>query len=387
MTGRIVRAVVVVAVIISFASSAFASEASEAVNKFAFNAGKIMMQDSVGSFFFSPYSIISAFGMVYAGAEGETAREIESGLGFTRGIHDSLGDMTRELDRSGYVSSANRVWLKKGLNLNTGYTDILNLNYNSKPAELDMKGRTEKSRNEINYWISARTKGKIQNMIQTLDPQTRMIITNAVYFNAEWRNKFPKSATQYEKFRIGAMYKDVLMMKQRGDFRYSESNGVKAVMIPYKGGRLSMIAVLPTNENPEALNDFDAVKFSECLGAMEIYDVDLWLPKFKAEKRYELKKVFEALGISQAFTDDANFSGITLDEPLKADDVIHQTFIDVDEERTEAAAATAIPMMVGTAMPVKRPFAEFHADHPFMYFILDSETGTILFMGYQSFSD
>ena len=386
MTAKILRAALVIAVIISFASSAFASEASEAVNNFAFNAGKIIMANSGGSFFFSPYSIISAFGMVYAGAEGDTAQEIGSSLGITQDIHASLGDLTRDLDKSGYISSANRVWLKNGLNLRTTYTDILRLNYASKVKELDIKGRTEESRNEINNWVSEKTNGKIQNLIQNLDPETRMVITNAVYFNAEWLEKFPKSATKKENFYTdGGRCREVDMMKQRGDFRYFESGGVKAVMLPYRGGRLSMVAVLPPKGRPDVMKNLDAAKFSEWLKAMDVYDVDLWLPKFKAEEKYELKNIFEALGVKQAFTNDADFSGITGDEPLRADAVIHQTFIDVDEERTEAAAATAIPMMLGSAMPLQRPIAEFHADHPFMYFIMDNETGTILFMGYQSF--
>ncbi|MBQ7168610.1 MAG: serpin family protein [Synergistaceae bacterium] len=386
MTARILRAALVTAVILSMCSAAFASEASEAVNNFAFSAGKIIAGDSGGSFFFSPYSIISAFGMAYAGAEGDTAREIESALGITQDVHTSLGEMTRSLDGSGYISSANRIWLKNGLTLRTSYTDLLRLGYNSTVKELDIKGRTEASRQEINDWVSGKTNGKINNLIQNLDPETRMVITNAVYFNAEWRDKFPKSATSKEQFNTnGANYKEVDMMKQRGDFRYYESGGVKAVMLPYVGGRLSMVVVLPPKGRPDVLKNLDAAKFSEWLGAMRTYDVDLWLPKFRAEERYELKNVFEALGVKQAFTNDANFSGITADEPLRADDVIHQTFIDVDEEKTEAAAATAIPMMVGSAMPVERPFAEFHADHPFIYFIMDNSTEAILFMGCQSF--
>ncbi|MBR4196940.1 MAG: serpin family protein [Synergistaceae bacterium] len=386
MTEKFLRAVILVAVIFSFASSAFASQASEAVNNFAFNAAKIIAGDSGESFFFSPYSIISAFGMAYAGAEGDTALEIEQALGITQDVHASLGEMTRSLDGSGYISSANRIWLKEGLNLRTSYTDLLRLNYNSTVKELDMKKKTEESRREINNWVSEKTHDRINDLLQTLDPETRMVITNAVYFNAEWRDKFPKSATTTERFNTnGPNYKDVDMMKQRGDFRYYESGGVKAVILPYLGGRLSMVVILPPKGRPDVLKNFDAGKFSEWLEKMEVYDVDLWLPKFRAEEKYELRGIFEALGVRQAFTDDANFSGITADEPLKADGVIHQTFIDVDEERTEAAAATAIPMMVGSAMPEARPFAEFHADHPFIYFITDNATGAILFMGYQSF--
>ena len=388
MTAKIFRAVLVLAVVLSFASMSFASEASEAVNNFAFSAGKIIMSNSAGNFFFSPLSIISAFGMAYAGASGDTAVEIETSLGINQGIHESLGGLLRDLDGSGYVTSANRVWLKNGLKLRKTYRDILSVNYKASAGRLDFKGKTEESRKEINIWVSRKTNGRINDLLQTLDPETRMIITNAIYFNAEWRNKFPKSATGNEKFyTVGDEYKEVPMMKQRGDFRYCEVDGVKVVAIPYKGYRLSMIVALPPKENLEALKNADAETFSKWLDAMEMYDVDLWLPKFKTETRYELRNVFEALGIKRAFTNYADFSGITADEPLRADEVIHQTFINVDEERTEAAAATAVPMMMGTAMPMKRPFAEFHAERPFMYFIRDNESGTILFMGYQNFGD
>ena len=386
MSAKILRVILVAAAVLALSSSSFASEASEAVNNFAFMAGKIIMSDSPGNFFFSPYSIMSAFGMAYAGSAGDTAREIESSLGITQGIHESLGALTRDLDKSGCVSSANRVWLKNGLKLRKSYTDSLRLNYSSTPKELDIKRRTEEARAEINDWVSAKTHGRIKNLIQNLDPYTSMVITNAVYFNAEWRDKFPKSETTKEKFyTVGDNFKEVDMMKQGGDFSYCEKDGVKVIALPYKGGRLSMIAALPPKDNPDALKDIDAGTFTGWLEAMSVYDVDLWLPKFRTEERYELKKVFEALGVKRAFTDDADFSGITGDEPLKADNVIHQTFIEVDEEKTEAAAATAIPMMVGSAMPMERPRAEFHADHPFMYFIRDNETGTILFMGYQAF--
>ena len=385
MTAKIFSAVLILAVIFSSASFSFASEASDAVNNFAFRAGRVIMSDSEGNFFFSPFSIISAFGMAYAGASGDTAREIESSLGIDRGIHESLGALARDIEGSGCVSSANRVWLKDGINLRRDYTDILSLNYESGVKKLAMN---EKSRKEINRWISRKTKGKINDLLQTLDPDTRMIITNAVYFNAEWSRKFPKSATKNEKFYANGTEKDVVpMMKQRGDFRYCESDGVKVIELPYDGGRFSMIVALPPKESPDVLKEIDAEKFSAWLDAMAIYDVDLWFPKFKTEKKYELKNVFDALGIRLAFTDDADFSGITADEPLKVDKVIHQTFIDVDEERTEAAAATAVVMLKATAMPMRRPFAEFRADHPFMYFIRDNETGAILFMGYQNFAE
>ncbi len=386
MTIKILRLLSVFAMILIFSSCSFASDAAQAINNFSFNAAKIMMTNSSGDFFFSPYSIISAFGMAYAGASGKTAAEIEHSLGISSDIHASLGRLIRSLDDSGVLSSANRIWTKDGLKLHTKFTDTLRLYYDSTVKELDFKNNTEASRQEINGWISDRTNGRIQNLLQTLDPATRMILTNAVYFNAEWSKKFNKKRTANEKFyNDGDNFIEVEMMKANSNFMFSEFDGVKIIALPYKSCGLSMIAVLPPKETPDVLKNINSEILGQWIEAMTLYDVDLWLPKFRTENRYELKPVFEALGVNLAFTNSADFSGITDEEPLKIDEVIHQTFIQVDEERTEAAAATAIPMLAGSAMPVKHPKAEFHADRPFMYFIRHDNTGTILFMGLQSF--
>ncbi|MBQ3402563.1 MAG: serpin family protein [Synergistaceae bacterium] len=384
MTYKFLKAAIILTVIFSFTSSCFASEASQAINNFAFNAGKIIAGDWQGSFFFSPYSIISAFGMAYAGAEGSTASEIEQALGISRDIHTSLGELISKLSKGGSVSSANRIWLKEDLKLRKKYTETLRLFYGSTVKKLDFKGETEASRKEINAWISGKTNGKINDLLQTLDPETRMAITNAVYFHSQWDKKFSKSSTRPEKFwQDSENSTEVPMMRQRDDFGYAEFDGIKIVRLPYEDWGLSMVVVLPPMENPDALKYIDAETFRHWLDAMSTYDVDLWLPKFKTEKRYELKELFGAMGVKLAFTDSADFSGITGDEALKVDAVIHQAFVNTDEEGTEAAAATAVMMLATSAMPVEHPKAEFHADHPFMYLIMDGNT--ILFMGYQSF--
>ena len=384
MTYRLVRIMLAVTLTIGVCAQAWASPA-EVINNFAFNAAKIL-GDSNGSYFFSPFSIVSAFGMAYAGASGKTAQEMESALGFTSGLHRELGNFVQDIEETGQVSSANRVWLNTGLTLRKDYQENLYLYYRSRAAVLDMTAKTEKSRKVINDWVSGKTNGKIQDLLQKLDPETRMIITNAVYFNAEWLYKFSKGATSQEKFTDNGKVSEVPMMKINRDYSYGEFDGVKVIRLPYKGRKLSMIAVLPPEDKPEALNTLGAETLAQWLGKLDTYKVDLWLPKFKTEKRYQLADMFKALGVRRAFTDDADFSGITGDEQLKIDAVIHQTFIEVDEEKTEAAAATAITMMRATAMPPKMtPRAEFHADHPFTYFILDNATGTILFMGRQTF--
>ena len=311
---------------------------------------------------------------------------MEQALGFTPELHGELGNFVQDVTGSGSISSANRVWLNTGLTLRKEYQDDLYLYYRSRAEVLNITDEPEESRKVINDWVSGKTNGKIQDLLQKLDPTTRMIITNAVYFNAEWMYKFDKEATSPEKFTDGEKVSEVPMMKINRNYSYGEFDGVKVIQLPYKERRLSMVAVLPPEDKPDALSGLDAETLTQWLGKLKTYKVDLWLPKFKTEKRYQLADMFKALGVRQAFTDAADFSGITESEQLKIDAVIHQTFIEVDEEKTEAAAATAITMVRATAMPpALTPRAEFHADRPFTYFIVDNVTGTILFMGRQTF--
>ena len=390
---KMLKIVLSLSLILIFSAQSFASTATESINNFAFNAAKILEYGN-GEYFFSPYSVLSAFGMAYAGAEGNTAREIEENLGFNVQTHSQLGELIQDFEVEKAFSVANRVWFRSGLKLKDAYKDIL-LNYKSSAQELDFLHETEASRKKINSWVSEKTNGKILNLLQKLEPDTQMILTNAVYFNAEWESKFNKNFTSEEEFFPGGCIVDkVTMMKKHGDFLYAERDGNKIIKIPYKGGRFSFVVFLPpkiagyagTLENNAKAITLDADIFKNLLDSMSEYEVDLWLPKFKIEKSYELKDLFDSLGIKLAFSDFADFSGMTDDEKLKIDAVIHKTFIEVDEEKTEAAAATAIKMMKATAIaPVKKPQAEFHADHPFRYFIVDNYTGTILFAGRQTF--
>ncbi len=386
MPLKFVKVILILSLVFAFSGQAFALSASDSINNFAFNAGRIIGKDS-GSYFFSPYSIISAFGMAYAGSAGDTAREIECVLGFDSGTHESIHELIESLDDTRFITSANRVWLRNGLTLKDTYRNILALNYGNTVKELDIRNKTEASRKAINDWVSRKTKNKIQNLLAQLDPETQMIITNAVYFNAEWEHKFEKDDTTLKPFHVNDRQTiDVQMMIQNRDFDYGEFDGIKIVRLPYNGYRLSMIAVLPPKENPNAIDSVDAETFKHWIDSLREYSVDLWLPKFKTEKKYQLADLFKAMGVSLAFSNNADFSGITDDEKLKIDAVIHQSFIDVDEEKTEAAAATAITMVRATAMrPIQKPKAEFHADRPFTYFIYDRKTGTILFMGRQTF--
>jgi len=384
----------------SFFSSvkeSFAMTANESINNFAFNAAKVLRENSnSGEYFFSPYSILSAFGMAYAGAEGNTAREIEETLGFSKDFHSELGNFMKEIEEHEAFNTANRVWLREGLKLKDVYKDILLMNYGSTAKELNFKDDTENSRKIINKWVSDKTNAKIPELLAQLEPMTQMILTNAVYFNSAWESKFNKKNTSKEKFYPGGcLVTEVDMMKKHSDFLYAEKDGNQIIKIPYEDPRFSMIVFLPPavigyagTLVPKGAKFFDlnAEVFNDLVSSMREYNVDLWLPKFKVEKRYELKELFDSLGVKLAFSDFADFSGMTDDEKLKIDAVIHQTFIDVDEEKTEAAAATAIIMVKATAMPMENKLqAVFHADRPFEYFIVDDYTNTILFAGRQTF--
>ena len=384
MTSKLLRVMLAVAMAMALCAQAWASP-EEVINDFAFNAARIIGRGS-GSWIFSPFSIVSAFGMTYAGAAGKTAKEMEDVLGFSQELHGELGNLVQDIAGTGQVSSANRVWLNTGLTLRKDYQENLYLYYRSKAAILDMTAKNDEARKTINDWVSDNTNGKILDLLEKLDPETRMVLTNAVYFNAEWLYKFDKKATTQEKFTDGNKVSEVQMMKISRNYSYGEFDGVKVVQIPYKGRRLSMVAVLSPEDEPNALRTLDSRTLARWLAGLSTYRVDLWIPKFRTEKKYQLAGMFKALGVRRAFSDGADFSGMTDDEQLKIDAVIHQTFIEVDEEKTEAAAATAITMVRATAIrPDITPRAEFHADRPFTYFIMDNKTGTILFMGRQTF--
>ena len=388
---KFIKNILVLSMVLTFSGQAFALSAQEVINNFAFNAAKIICSSDVNqNYFFSPYSIITAVSMAYAGAKNDTAVEFENSLGLDLGIHKEFGELVEDIENTKAISSANKVWLLEGLKLKKRYSKLLKDEYKSSLEELDFKNETENSRKKINDWVSKKTNEKIQNLLEKLDPETQMILTNAVYFNAEWNKKFNKRRTSDEKFYVNPeISKNVKMMKQRGDFDYAETEGYKIIKIPYDGKRFSMVAVLPV---ARFQNDFSGINYEivkKLLEDLEEYEVDLWLPKFKTEENYELKELFEKLGIKLAFSDFADFSGITKSEKLKIDRIIHKTFIDIDEEKTEAAAATAITMVRVTGLPQmeEKKKAEFHADHPFIYMIIDDFTNTILFMGRQNFSD
>lgn len=376
------KIVIVIALVCVFPLKASAS--TGVINNFAFNAAKLISQTD-NTYFFSPYSIISTLGMVYAGAVGATAKEMEDALGFSPQLHSSMSELILSLEEDGQVFSANRIWLHTNLKINRDYQYKLLLSYGSRAIMLDTKNDPEGSCKTVNDWVNWMTKGRIPTMLNRIDPSTQILLTNAVYFKADWARKFDVRATGPEKFYDGGRTTEVQMMKQEDRFEYAEAGDVKALRLQYEGRKMSMLILLPSRNNPSALEGMDNEKLGRIISSLRTRKVDVWLPKFRAEDNYQLEEVLKEIGVRLAFTDDAEFSGITSQERLKIDAVIHKTFVEVNESGTEAAAATAIQMVGATALPPEEEVAEFRADHPFEYIVLDNRTGTILFIGRQTF--
>ncbi len=342
----------------------------EANNKFAFDILQAIDENNK-SVFISPYSIFSALTMTMLGADGSTLREMQK----TLYLNDSFSQksMQRFFTSTGNnLFTANSLWIQSGMSLKQNFIKKTELIFNAKPFETDFARETEKSRIRINNWVAEKTKQRIKDLIlrDMLRSDTRLVLVNALYFNNTWIHKFSKDATFNRTFFItNSTTRTVPMMGDMRRIPYYENNEFKAVKLDYNNS-YSMIIVLPKNKDPSRISydDYKSINFS-------LQEVSLNIPKFSLESYMNLKPVLESLGIKKAFTAKADFTKIT-DNSLSISDVIHKTFLDVNEGGTEAAAATAV-IMSRTSINTK--IKKFIADHPFLFLI--NYKDTIMFIG------
>jgi serine protease inhibitor len=341
--------------------------------------------------FLSPISISTAFAMVQAGARGETAAEMARTLRYNREdrLHPEMGALIRRLpirQEGRQFTLANALWVQQGYVLRPEYLQTVERNYGAKPALLDFRSRPEAAR-AINRWAEQSTNGRIRNMISPtdLDPDTRLVLANAVWFKADWQQQFNAARTSPRDFhpRGGAVVRTPFM-HQIGSFRHLDRPGFQAIELPYRGEEMSMIVFLPNARDglPAFERELTPARLEEWMGALtarERQRVDLALPKIQLETRYDLPPPLMAMGMLLAFSNKSDLGGITDVERLKVDRAIHQTFLLVDEKGTEAAAATVISV-VPTSAPAP-PQIRFHADHPFFFLIRDNRSGATLFIG------
>ena len=341
---------------------------------------------------FSPLSISSALAMVYAGARGQTAEQMARALHFPTdaeqlhpAIAATVGRLARRDEEWSYeLTVANRLWVQKGLKLERPFLKTAEQYYRSGVEETDFRTQSEATRKAINQWIEKQTHDKIREIIGpgVLDKQTRLVLTNAVYLLAQWSEMFDPRATKDEPFFLTSVAQvQTRTMHQKERHNYFEDEKVQVIALGYLGTELSMMIVLPRERNGLATIEktLSADKLDKWTSGLKRQQVQLALPRFKVEAEFELSQALSQMGMPLAFTEKADFSGITNDEPLMLSAVLHKTYVDVNEKGTEAAAATAA-VMKATSMPHEEEPVVFRADHPFIFLIRD-EQGTVLFIG------
>jgi serpin B len=359
------------------------------------------LKNTDGNLFYSPHSISLALAMTYAGARGDTEHQMADTLRFTlpsRQLHPAFNWLDIELGKRGEGAEGkdeggfrfnivNAIWGQKDYEFLSEFLDILAENYGAGLRPLDFIKAPEESRITINNWVSEQTEGRIEDLIPQglIDTWTRLVLTNAIYFNAAWQYPFEESMTKDGPFYLLDGSKvTVPMMKQTEHFGYTEGEGYQAVELPYDGRKLSMVILLPRKENFEQFEgSLDYQLVDSLIKALEYQRVSLTMPKFEFESEFRLKETLAAMGMPDAFVwPIADFSGMTGNRDLFIGDVIHKAFVSVDESGTEAAAATAV-VMLPTAGPPEEPeeAVEVTVDRPFIFLIRDIETGAIVFVG------
>ncbi len=345
-----------------------------------------------GNLFFSPYSISMCLGMAYAGARGDTEKQMADVLHFPKDarVHAAFRELQEVLSEAGRekgieLSIANGLWAQKEYPFLPEFLNVARNDYAANIQQVDFKTEAEAARNEINRWVEDKTKGKIQNLLPSgsLDALTRLVLANAVYFKGTWTKRFEKEQTATQPFHVSAATQvSVPLMHHFDEVKYTENAELQAVELPYSKGELAMVILLPRQVegcgklegplSPEVL--------ARTLGALNRQRVEIFLPRFKLESRFQLKPPLAEMGMVNAFTPKADFSGIDGSRGLNISEVFHKAWGLVNEEGTEAAAATGTVMTLSAARP-SRPPVVFRADHPFVFFIRDTRSGSILFLG------
>jgi serpin B len=357
---------------------------------------KLRANDPDANQFYSPYSISLALAMTYAGARNQTQQEMAATLHFmdqTR-LHPAFNALDLALASRGEnalgmdgkpmrLNIVNALWGQDGFSFLQEYLDTLGVNYGAGLRLVDFVNQTEESRQTINEWVSYYTENKIPELIPqgAIDGSTRLVLTNAIYFNAAWKNTFEEDDTQDAEFtKLDGSKTTVKMMHQTEDFKYAEGSGYQAVELPYDGEELSMVIFLPTAGTFSAFEDsLTAGKISTIIGQLGTTEVQLSMPKFKADYGFEMGDTLSQMGMPVAFDSGADFSGMTGERNLVIGEVIHKAYVLVSEKGTEAAAATGVVMELTSAI-LDQPKV-MTIDRPFMFIIRDIETNSILFVG------
>ncbi len=362
---------------------------------FAFRLYQSLRLNS-GNIFYSPWSISEALAMTYAGARGDTETNMAKAMNFTLAqdsLHPAFNYVDLQLkqrgqgangkDEKGFrLNVVNAIWGQQGFKFLTPFLDALTQNYGAGLRVVDFINKTEDSRITINKWVSDQTANKITDLIPpgSINTLTRLVLTDAVYFNAAWANQFNKSSTADGTFNLlnGAAV-TVPMMHESVDLKSTSGTNYQAVELPYDGNQLSMVILLPHSGQFNTFeSSLDGQTVKGIIGNLATNHVNLTMPKFQFQSSFGLKNALSSLGMGVAFTYNADFSGMNGKTDLLIQDVVHKAFVSVDENGTEAAAATGV--IVGIKGIPSNP-VDMKIDRPFIFFIRDIPTGSVVFVG------
>lgn len=342
------------------------------------------------NFVFSPVSVNLAMRMTSAGAEGKTLEQIsnvvcgrENASSAMRNAQMFISSVTANGESP--LKLANSLWVQKDYKLKSSFADTIKMYYQAECNNVDFVKKSARSKaiSSINKWVSDNTNGKIRNIVNdgVITEYTRMVLANAVCFKCGWLEKFePKNSRSREFYSIDGSSEKITFMARTESFDYAETDSYQAVVLPYAESRYKMIVLLPAKDHFQKVEQNLTSDFlAELLDSLRYERVELSLPKFKTETDVDFSELLKSMGIIDAFTDDADFSRMSDDNDLQISSVLHKSMIEVSENGTEAAAATTVIMMAKSAF--FREVKVFDANRPFIYFLYDSETQTILFVG------
>lgn len=378
------------------AASPDQAQAVQGSNAFAIDLYS-QLSTQPGNLFFSPESISTDFAMAYAGAHGQTATEMAHVFHFTLPpdrLHPAMGALLTAMNaqHEGYaLSVADALWAQQDEKFQPAYLSLVQTNYGAAFRPVDFKTAPDSVRATINQWVEKQTNDKIQNLLGpgTVTPLTRLVLTNAIYFKAAWANQFNKNATENEDFHLSAGKTiQAPTMHNSGSYYYLKGPSFQALLLPYEKDEISMLILLPDDVEglPALEHSLSAGNLQNWMTSLSYeHEVIVSLPRFKITQEFELSSTLEKLGMKAAFDPNAaDFSAMTGDRSLDISAAIHKAYIDLDENGTEAAAATAVMMemaMAARPMTPPPPPIIFTADHPFLFLIQDNASGAILFMG------
>ncbi len=368
-------------------------------NDFAWDSWQASRDHLQGNMFFSAFSQVAAMSMVYAGAEGDTEAELGAALSVPEGgeesWHEQLGlliaDLSGEHHRPYTLYSANQLWGQAGYPWEQPFLDLTAGHYQAPMEDVDFKADPEGARRDINRWVADQTHDRIDELFQqgSIDNLARMVLANAIYFLADWDLPFDEGDTQDRDFELAdGSTVTVPTMQHNEEHDFADLEGLKILEMNYESAEVSMVLLLPDEaDGLDALEDqLTAEQVDAWLDELREAEVSVRVPSFQMETDFPIEAVLIDLGVETAWLEGAaDFSGM-LDpdvEKLWLDRVVHKAFVRMDEEGTEAAAATGAVMSGELAYEPGDP-AEFHADHPFIFMIRDRLTGTILFQGRMS---